>query len=347
VTAHIEGHTDVSGNLAANVALSELRAHSVRSSLIKSGASPKQISITAHGPAKPIADNSTLAGRQKNRRVDVQVVKTDTAANITTEQERQNEVDLIENARLAAEIFVKSGMKAAIVLQEVSGPLPVDSSQSLSFEMVNQGLNTEEYLLTISAPKDFDAFLTRTNRADEKIITLRLAPGEIFRGNVLFRIPAGMVDGQRATIAIKAVSTQYRDVFFQKESLVVCSAPLLRVVAKLSSQEIAPGEQLQYRLTLLNAGSLPARNLTIKLQLPPQVDVVGTPDVPFTRETSGILVFKVNMIENGTTAEITLDLKLSEESAVGQKLLWNTEVIDGTLQRRAKSTGRASVVRSK
>jgi hypothetical protein len=53
------------------------------------------------------------------------------------------------------------------------------------------------------------------------------------------------------------------------------------------------------------------------------------------------------MIENGTTAEITFDLKLSEEIAVGQKLLWNTEVIDGTLQRRAKSTGRASVVRPK
>ena len=347
ITAHIEGHSDGAGKLAANVALSEQRAQSVRNILIKSGVNPKQLSITAHGPAKPVADNTTLDGKQKNRRVDIQVEKTDPAVIIKSEQERQNEADRIENARLAAEIFAKSGIKVAIALQEVNAALPVDSNQNLSFEMVNQGLNTEEYLLTITAPKEFDVFLARANIPDEKVTLLRLAPGETFRGLARFRIPAGMVDGQKAVVTVRVVSTKYRDVFFQKESLVVCSAPLMRVVAKLSRQEVAPGEKLNYRVTLLNAGSLPARNLTVKVQLPPQVDVVGTSEVPFTLEPAGMMVFTVDTIASSSSAEITLDLKLREESAIGQELLWHVEVVDGTLQRRAKSTERASVVRPK
>jgi uncharacterized repeat protein (TIGR01451 family) len=336
----------VTGNLAANMALSEQRALSVRSNLINSGVNPKQLSITAHGPAQPIADNATIDGRKKNRRVDIQVEKIHPAVKIKAEQELQNAADRIENARLAAEIFAKSRIKAAIVLQEVSGSLPVDSNQGLSFEMVNQGENTEEYLVTITAPKEFDAFLTRLNRPDEKVTTLRLAPGETFKGSVLFRIPAGMVDGHRATVSVKAVSPKYSDVFFQKESLVVCSAPLVRVVAKLSKQQVAPGENLLYRLSILNAGSLPARNLTVKLQLPPQVDVIGIPDVPFTRDAAGMIIFTVDALDSGKRTEIIVDTKVREDNAIGGKLLWNVEVIDGDL-RRAKSTDRASVVPSK
>jgi uncharacterized repeat protein (TIGR01451 family) len=347
VVALIEGHADAKGTLAANIALSEQRAQSVRSSLVKSGVNPKQLSITAHGSAKPLADNATIEGRQKNRRVDIQVEKINPAVKLKAEQEFQNAADRIENARLAAEIFAKSRIKAAIVLQEVSGSLPVDSNQSLSFEMVNQGVSTEEYLMMITAPKEFDAFLTRANRPDEKVTTLRLAPGETFKGSVLFRIPAGMVDEHRATVSVKAVSPKYSDVFFQKESLVVCSAPLVRAVAKLSKQQVTPGEKLHYRLSLLNAGSLPARNLTVKLQLPPQVYVTGTPDVPFIQDAAGMIIFKVDAIDSGKLTEINIDMKVREESVIGQELLWHAEVIDGGLQRRAKSTERASVVPTK
>ena len=345
--AQIDGHSDAAGMLSANMVLSLQRSQNVQSSLTLSGVNPKQLIITAHGSTKPVADDATPDGRQKNRRVEVQVEKIDPVNLLKAEQERQREADRIENARLAAEIFAKSGVKAAITLQEVSGSLPVDSNQSLSFTMVNQGLNTEEYLLTITAPKEFQAILTRANSPDEKITALRLAPGETFKGNVLFRIPAGMNDGQSATVTVKAVSTQYGDVFFQKESIFVYSAPLIRIDAKLSRQEIAPGEKIRYRLSLFNEGSLSARNLVIKLQIPPQVDVVGTSDVPFTQEVAGMLVFTLETIESGKRAEITIDLKLREESGVGQELRWNVEVIDGILYRRTKSTERATVVRSK
>jgi len=347
LVAYIDGHSDAGGKLAANVTLSEQRAQNVRSLLIKAGASPKQLTATAHGPAMPIADNATLDGRQKNRRVTIRVEKRDPALKIAAAQALQDEADRIENARLAAQIFAKSRIKAAVALQETGGAVPVDSNNSLSFEMINQGMDTEEYTVTLAAPKEFDAILTRANRTDEKITTLRLAPGETFKGKVLFRIPSGMVDGQRTSVAVRAVSTKYSDVFFEKESLVICAAPLIRVVAKLSKQEVAPGETVLYQLSLHNAGSLAARNVTVKLQLPPQVDPVGTPEVPFSKEASGLLVFTLDKIESDKRAEITVAVKVREESAAGQELLWNVEVIDGTLQKRTKSTERASVVRAK
>ncbi|NBZ88430.1 OmpA family protein [Rhodobacteraceae bacterium CYK-10] len=65
------GHTDASGALAANVALSKKRAQSVRAALVALGASGPQIDAQGAGYLAPRADNDTPEGRAKNRRVEV------------------------------------------------------------------------------------------------------------------------------------------------------------------------------------------------------------------------------------------------------------------------------------
>jgi len=67
-TAKIEGHSDSTGKLKYNMKLSKERARSVRSSLIKLGVESWRISTVGHGPAKPMADNATIKGKQRNRR---------------------------------------------------------------------------------------------------------------------------------------------------------------------------------------------------------------------------------------------------------------------------------------
>lgn len=67
----IEGHTDNVGGEALNQALSERRAESVKSYLVGQGIDRQRISTTGKGLHFPIADNSTEAGRQQNRRVEV------------------------------------------------------------------------------------------------------------------------------------------------------------------------------------------------------------------------------------------------------------------------------------
>ncbi|PRY37131.1 OOP family OmpA-OmpF porin [Spirosoma oryzae] len=69
----LTGHTDNTGNDAANLRLSRDRASDVKSRLRSSGISASQIVVDAKGEADPKADNSTIAGRRANRRVTVVV----------------------------------------------------------------------------------------------------------------------------------------------------------------------------------------------------------------------------------------------------------------------------------
>jgi outer membrane protein OmpA-like peptidoglycan-associated protein len=67
----IIGHTDSSGNDAINNPLSMDRAQSVRDYLAARGVAPSRIETAGRGSREPIADNTTEAGRAKNRRVEI------------------------------------------------------------------------------------------------------------------------------------------------------------------------------------------------------------------------------------------------------------------------------------
>ena len=76
-TVALVGHTDASGGLAANIALSRRRADLVRTALVDQyGADPTRIVAEGVGYLAPRATNQTDAGRQKNRRVEVIVTST-------------------------------------------------------------------------------------------------------------------------------------------------------------------------------------------------------------------------------------------------------------------------------
>ena len=76
-TIALVGHTDASGSLAANEALSERRAEAVSQALIdRYGADNDRITSEGVGFLAPRATNQTDEGRQKNRRVEVVVTST-------------------------------------------------------------------------------------------------------------------------------------------------------------------------------------------------------------------------------------------------------------------------------
>ncbi len=66
-----QGHTDSSGSDDHNQQLSERRAMSVRNYLTSQGIDGMRILAEGYGEAYPVADNSTAAGRDRNRRVDL------------------------------------------------------------------------------------------------------------------------------------------------------------------------------------------------------------------------------------------------------------------------------------
>ncbi len=68
----IEGHTDNIGDAQANIQLGQRRANSVKNYFVEQHALPPNLLETvSFGIDRPIADNSTDAGRAKNRRVEV------------------------------------------------------------------------------------------------------------------------------------------------------------------------------------------------------------------------------------------------------------------------------------
>lgn len=71
VTADIYGHTDSTGPNKYNQKLSERRAQAVINYLVGNGIAPDRLTARGFGESQPAASNKTKAGRQKNRRVEL------------------------------------------------------------------------------------------------------------------------------------------------------------------------------------------------------------------------------------------------------------------------------------
>lgn len=74
----VVGHTDSSGSAGYNMSLSERRANAVTTYFVNNkGLSSSRFTTTWFGEDQPIADNSTVEGRAKNRRVNIAIVPND------------------------------------------------------------------------------------------------------------------------------------------------------------------------------------------------------------------------------------------------------------------------------
>ncbi len=66
----IDGHTDNTGDPAANLALSQQRADAVRAYLVQQGVPQASLASKGYGDTKPIATNDTEEGKFRNRRIE-------------------------------------------------------------------------------------------------------------------------------------------------------------------------------------------------------------------------------------------------------------------------------------
>jgi len=67
----IAGHTDSSGSAKLNKQLSQQRADFIRNVLVTKGVAENRITALGYGQSQPISENTTRAGRQKNRRIEI------------------------------------------------------------------------------------------------------------------------------------------------------------------------------------------------------------------------------------------------------------------------------------
>ncbi len=74
LTIEVAGHTDSTGSLEGNVALSESRANEVAKYLQSKGVSDTRFRAVGYGPNKPVDTNDTDAGRANNRRTEFEIL---------------------------------------------------------------------------------------------------------------------------------------------------------------------------------------------------------------------------------------------------------------------------------
>ena len=70
------GHTDSVGSDAYNQKLSVRRSEAVKAYLVSKGIEKNRVYTEGKGEKQPVADNKTAEGREKNRRVEIEVVGT-------------------------------------------------------------------------------------------------------------------------------------------------------------------------------------------------------------------------------------------------------------------------------
>lgn len=74
VPVEISGHTDNRGTEPSNQELSQRRAQSVKTYLTGKGIAAARMTTRGFGSTQPIADNATLEGQARNRRIEFRVV---------------------------------------------------------------------------------------------------------------------------------------------------------------------------------------------------------------------------------------------------------------------------------
>ncbi len=75
IRVEIAGHTDNTGDKGNNRKLSQRRAERVKQYLVNNGIDESRIEAKGYGESRPVADNTTKEGRQKNRRTEVHILE--------------------------------------------------------------------------------------------------------------------------------------------------------------------------------------------------------------------------------------------------------------------------------
>ena len=86
----ISGHTSNEGKRDFNMKLSRKRAEAVKLFLVSAGIDENRIGTVGYGPDKPIADNETKDGKEKNRRIEFRLLGTEEKVQTQPEPEDIN-----------------------------------------------------------------------------------------------------------------------------------------------------------------------------------------------------------------------------------------------------------------
>lgn len=215
-------------------------------------------------------------------------------------------------------------------------PLPLTGDAAgrmeVPFRITNRGNGSDSFQLESGFPAGYESrFAAATAPGKALSATPTLAPGETFSGILGVTIPAASIDGQRISHPIRAVSRFAAEASHTRQVHLTAAAPLLRAIVKTDATSPLPGERLPYRLVLLNVGSSAARDVSLRLSYPPQLEPFEPSSSGFRQEGSATLALDGIKLASGERRELTISFRLKDDSLAGQELLCRAELINHPL----------------
>jgi hypothetical protein len=86
--------------------------------------------------------------------------------------------------------------------------------------------------------------------------------------------------------------------------------------------------------------------MTVRVILPALMEFLGGGGSLYLREASGDILFKVDTLETGRLSDFLMDVKVREDSPIGQELRSKVEVVHNLLQTKEYFTSTAAVVQA-
>lgn len=299
----------------------------------------KQLQVAAHKVRNDqLALERAAALKAEQVRLAKEKEERDRIARLKAEEERK------ERERIAAEMLARANVKLAILLPPQSVQVAAGQNGRFQFDLANNGTEREEFMLSSAAPSEYGLQLASASNPDSPLDRIVLAAGEKTSAIATFKMPGNKVDGHKSTIGLKAVSSKFNDIVFTADSRIITSAPLVRAVVKPASAKVAQGETLKYRISVLNAGSLAAGDLSLRVLLPAQVEIVDAGGGEYRKEAPGVVALKINKLESGNMAEFNLKVKVKEAAAKNEELRCKAEVINNQLNLKETFNSGVTVV---
>ncbi len=216
---------------------------------------------------------------------------------------------------------------------------------AIPFEIVNRGNGEDSFYLEAGFPAEFNAQLAAAaNPAVPLNMTSALPPGGTFKGVVNLTIPQGDIDGRKNSYPVKVASLFAREVSQSRQIPVVSAAPFLRAVIKADKVQILPGEQVSYRIALLNIGTAKARSVSFRLNYPPQYEPVAPVPAGFRQEMKAALVLDGLQLGSGESKEYTVSFQLRDDAVARQELLLRGDLVNSELATRDSFLSTAAYV---
>ncbi len=226
-------------------------------------------------------------------------------------------------------------------VQSQRQPAEVSRTVAIPLEVLNRGNGSDSFYLASGFPAEFGARFSAAATPDQAINqTPVLAPGERFNGLLQLTVPADTIDGLRITYPVKAASRFNAETSQSRELSLVASAPLLRAMVKPEKLQAAPGERVQYRITVLNVGSMAAREVSLRLNFPTQYEPAEF--AGFRQEMQAVLVQDGLVLKSGESRDFVASFKLRDEALAREELVVRADLVNTSV--KAVSTFHAAAV---